>query len=128
MNDDSMLVSDITNIMEYGYDRETQTIAIPECVRSLKGRDVNIDLETSNTVQQIRLPRNHNIATKKQAIIFVHSGTGGMLDENTQIAGRSWKEIRLGIDSGSIDVDEFESTLSKFDSRRFTEIRDASRK
>ena len=69
----------------------------------LKGDDPNFELIASNTLQPVRLARKHKVVTRSVAIIFAHSYTGGTLDDDTLIGGKSWRQFRAEITSKDYD-------------------------
>ena len=49
------MVNDIVLVMRERFDHNTLMLEIPETFEHLKGRDVNFELVTSNTIQPVKV-------------------------------------------------------------------------
>ena len=75
---DTQMVKDIVNMFEKHYDKELQFVELPTALDSIYSSDASFEMITSNTLQKARLIREHNVAAKTIAVIFVHTNAKGL--------------------------------------------------
>ena len=107
------MLKNFIDIIERSYCRTTFTLDFPSCCEDLKFDGSNFEMGASNMLQPVKLVYNHNIVTNAVAVIFVHTYTGGLLDDDTLIGGMPWKVLRLQIKAKSIDFKAYRDALSE---------------
>ena len=66
------MISDAKEALESRFNKKNLKLQIPQAFEHLKGKDVNFEMITSSSMQQLELQYQHNIAVKTHAVIFVH--------------------------------------------------------
>ena len=71
VNAKTKMIQDVRDALITRFNKMNLTCDIPQVFEHLKGKDVNFEMITSNTMQNLQLQYRHNIVAKSRAIIFV---------------------------------------------------------
>ena len=66
------MVSDIVEMMETTFDKETMSLRIPQAFEQLRGMDANFETVSSNTLQPLNMIHSHNVVTRTIVYIFIN--------------------------------------------------------
>ena len=74
---DTKMAQDIVKVLLTRFNPYNLSIQLPIAFEQLKGLDAEFEMVTSNTIQPTTLLYQHNIVTKKYAVIFVNTHVEG---------------------------------------------------
>ena len=87
------MVRDLTNTLLTNFDRERMRIVLPEGLNHLKGKDVNFEMVTSNTIQPVQLNFHDKVITRSIAYIFVNTSCKGLAYKQAELKGEKLQEL-----------------------------------
>ena len=69
---DTNMVIEVAKIYDTYYNKESFTLAIPDCFNDMQSKDANFEMSVSNTTQPLYLEYEYDVVTNTLALIFVN--------------------------------------------------------
>ena len=78
------MIANIMKAFNDKYDKDDQSLVLPDALKQITTDDANIEYLTSNTLLRSYLMREKNVVEDSSAIIFVNTNIKGLLYEEAE--------------------------------------------
>ena len=81
------MVYEIADAINTRYSTEDLTLVIPSVFENLSSQDAMLEMTISNTVQPLKLFREHQVVSDSIAYVFVYTGSKDLVYKNSKQRG-----------------------------------------